>query len=107
MTDVRRILSGICLGLGIIFTPLAFFFLSLPFIASITGTYEGGEQAIFAFFLYGLMNLPALLFCGLSIVIRGWREARAGYVTLGVLWGVPLLLLIAALVSAAFDSIRK
>ncbi len=94
-----------------VFALLALFFLSLPFIASITGTYEGGEQVIFAFFLYGLMNLPSLLFCGLSIVIRGWREARAGYITLGVLWGVPLILLVAGilagLVSSAVDFVRK
>lgn len=57
------------------------------------------------------MNLPTLLFCGLSIMIRGWKEARAGYITLGVLWGVPLLLLIAGLLAglvvSAIDFVRK
>jgi len=106
VSDTRRIVSRFLLGFGIFFTLLALGVFALPFIAAAIGNYEGGEQAFGPFFLYLLLAFPAFLFTVASILVRGWREARAGYITLGCLFGIPLLTFLAAFILIGYDLIR-
>jgi hypothetical protein len=106
ISDTRRIISQILLGFGMFFTTLALGFFALIFVAAASDNYEGGEQAFGPFFLYLLLAVPAFLFNGTAVVVRGWREARAGYITIACLFGIPLLTFIAILVCVAYDSLR-
>ena len=106
VSDTRRIVSRFLLGFGIFSTLLALGVFAVPFIAAVSGSYEGGEQAIGSFFLYLLLAFPAFLFIVASILVREWREARAGYITLACLFGIPLLTFLAALIHAGYDSFR-
>jgi hypothetical protein len=93
--DAKHIISRFLLGFGMFFTLLALAAFAMPFIASATGSYKGGEQAIGSFF-----------FTVASIFVRGWPEARAGYINLACLFGIPLLMFLAAVIHAGYDSVR-
>jgi hypothetical protein len=106
MSSQRIIVSRLLLAVGILFTALALLVFAMPFVAAVSGSYEGGGQAIGAFFFYLLLGIPAFILGSASVLFRGWREARAGYVVLGCLVGVPLLTLAVALLHAVYDSLR-
>jgi len=99
----KRILAGMFLVIGIVFTLLALGVFAMSLIAALTHNYEGGE-AVGAFIFYGLLALPAFGFTTAAIWVRGWCEARAGYITLACLFGIPLLTFIAAVIQAVYDS---
>src|SRR5688572_20023303 len=107
MSSTRIIISKVLLVFSIFFTALALLGFAMPFIAAATGSYEGGEQAIGGVIFYLLLGFPAFLFGVASVLVRGWREARTGYVILLCLIGVPTLTFVAALIHATYDSIRK
>jgi hypothetical protein len=92
--------------MGIMLALLALVIFAMPFIAALAHTYEGGAQTWSALFFYVLFAVPATKFSGIAVTLRGWREARMGYVTLAILYGIPLLVLIAAVVSIIFDAVR-
>jgi hypothetical protein len=106
ISNTRRVFAGVLLAFGIVFTLLALGIFAVPFISALTHSYEGGQQAIGAFILYLLLCLPACGFTFTAILLRGWREARAGYITLACLFGIPFLTFIVALIGAAYDSIH-
>jgi hypothetical protein len=106
ISNTRRSVAGVLLAFGIFFTVLALAAFAMPFIATLTLTYEGGAQAWGAFLFYVLLAVPACICTPAAVLVRGWRAARVGYITLACLFGIPLLTFIAALIHAGYDSAR-
>lgn len=107
ISETRLIISRLILGLGMFFTFLAIGFFVMPFVAAAVGDYEGGDQSLGGYLFYLLLGFPAFAITLASIFVRGWREARAGYVTLACLFGIPALVIAAALISAGYDALRN
>jgi hypothetical protein len=106
MPRFKSILGGAFLSLSVVLALIALIAFGMPFLAVGANTYEGGAHAWGAFLLYFLFAVPATLLGGLAIALRGPRNARAVYVTVACLYGVPLVVFIAALFSMIFDGLR-
>jgi len=100
MPRIKQIAAMLLLGVGLSFALLALTIFLAPFVATFAGTYEGGAQAWGGFLFYLLIALPACGATGAAIFLRGWRESRVGYIVLGVLFGVLLLVFLVAAVCA-------
>jgi hypothetical protein len=90
MTKVKPIACKLCLGFGIFFVVLALLCLSMPFIAVLTKSYEGGEQAWGAFMLYFLLAMPASISIFIHNRLCDPERKRLGRIILAILFGSPI-----------------
>jgi hypothetical protein len=103
--SARSIGTKITLGLGSFLALLALVGFSMPFVAVAAGEYEGGEQSLGGVMLFCLFAAPATILLGASALLRGWKEARAAYYVLGVMFGLPFLVLVVGIGWALIDSV--
>src|SRR4028118_1007402 len=96
MPRAKQIVAALLLSIGIGLTLLALVIFAAPFIATPAGTSEAGEAGRGAILFSLVLAVPACITTLAAIYLRGWSQARAGYVTLGLLFGVPLLTFLAA-----------
>ena len=63
-----------------------------------------GEGAFFEVRIGGLAA-PATILLGTSALLHGWKKARAPYFVMGVICGLPLLVLLVGIGWAMIDSL--
>jgi hypothetical protein len=94
-SHTRSIVSRYLLGFGIFFTLLAIGAFAMPFIITPASGERGAGQVLNFYLLYLTFAFAAFVFTIASYYVQG-RMARAGWIILACLFGIPLLWFYAA-----------